>query len=504
VDKETALSEMNAELRAIREAREKGNKNASELQGALTNLQTKVDNLAQFLPLDPAKLEADEKWMKFLDKIAETQVKAAFKANGDRNRLGNGQLIDETGFTFDQRHVLTTQELERYYDSTTFTHIRNMQNLADEALIIGSLLHAHAAKRGETNEPLPNRYIKSTKAYKQLMTLRAMDTLTATEGLEWIPVEFSGQLYDIVAVSLKVAANFPMIAMPAPTFKLPIATTDDVAFLVPENITDNFLTETNKVPTLTPGTANVTLTAKKLGALTVFSEELNEDSIIAIIPFLRNKLGNAIANAIERATLDGDTTATHMDNDVTVASDARKAWNGIRKDCIASATTYDVASTAGGGEATFTAQDLLRLRGLIDPAFAEDPEQLAYVVSVNSMLKMMAFTEMVTVDKLGPNATIVRGQVGRIWGAPVLTSKYARTNVAATGVNTGAGPNTLAVVYLTNKNGYIYGNRRGVTIKSAESVWSDQGLMVVTWRGDFQKLRPGSKVSALGINVPTT
>jgi HK97 family phage major capsid protein len=501
MDKETALAEMNAELRAIREAREKGNKSALEMQGALTTLQDKVDKLAGFLPLDPKKLAEDEAWLKLWDGIAERQVRAAWIAHGDRSRL-NGQIIDATGFTFEQRHGMHNDQLVRYYDGSTLAQIRMTQELADEAYLVGSILHGHAIKAGETNEPLPNRYIKNTRAFKQLQKVRAMDTLTATEGLEWIPTEFSGQLFDVVTLSLKVAAMYTSITMPTSPFKLPVAITDDIAYLIPESITDGFLLDANKFPTITPGTANVTLTAKKLGTMAVYSEEVTEDSIIAVIPFVRGKLGNAIANAIERASLDGDTTATHMDNDVTAANDARKAWNGLRKDSIASSTTYDVAVTTGGGEAEFTAKDLLKLRGKLDPAFAEDSEQLAYITSVNTMLQMMAFPELITVDKFGPNATIVRGQVGRIWNTPVLSSKYARTNVAATGVNTGAGPNTFAVVYLTNRNGYIYGNRRGVTIKAGEAPWTDQGWMVVSWRGEFTKLYPGSKVNALGINVP--
>ena len=139
-----------------------------------------------------------------------------------------------------------------------------------------------------------------------------MDTLTASEGLEWIPTEFSGQLYDIVTISLKVAALFPSITIPTPVFKLPVATTDDIAFLVPENITDAFLNDANKMPTITPGTGNVTLTAKKLGALTVFSEEVNEDSIIAIVPFLRSN-----SEPRSRTRSNGDPRRRH---------DARLTW----------------------------------------------------------------------------------------------------------------------------------------------------------------------------------
>jgi len=496
---EVAKNEMLSELRAIREARERGEK----VDHRVGVLEEKIDKLAAVLPPDPKKIAQDEEFQKQVDAMVERQLKAAKEADKERGRI-NGKLVDATGFTFEQRQLLGTRELERYYDASTVGRIRTLQELQDEALLVGFILHESAKRAQTTNDPQPTNFIKQTRAYKQLMKYRAMDTLTASEGLEWVPTEFSGQLFDVVAVSLKVAGLFTSITMPTPVFKLPVATTDDIAFLVPENITDAFLNDANKMPTITPGTGNVTLTAKKLGALTVFSEEINEDSIIAIVPFLRMKLGNAIANAIERAIIDGDIAATHMDFDVTNASDARKAWNGLRKDAISSATTYDVQVAVGTTEpaGALTVQDFLRLRGLLDEAYAENPEDLVYVTSAATAIKILPAPELITVDKLGPNATIIRGQIGTIWGTPVVTSKYVRMNLAATGVNTSAGPNTFGTMLLVNRNGWILGNRRGVTIKSAEAIWSDQALMAVTWRGDFQKLRVGKKVTSSGINVP--
>src|SRR5690606_8435517 len=204
----------------------------------------------------------------------------------------------------------------------------------------------------------------------------------------------------------KVAALFPSVTMPTSPFKLPVATSDDIGFKAPESITDEFLTEANKIGTITPQTTNITFTAQKPGALAVFSEEVNEDSIIAIVPFLRGKLGMAIANARERAILDGDTAATHQDNAVTSPTDARTLWNGIRKDVDPTNNGVDLS--------TFDLTTLRTLRQALDPEFAEDSEQLAYIVSVGTMLKMMDFDELVTVDKFGPNATILRGQVGRL------------------------------------------------------------------------------------------
>src|SRR5262245_12339077 len=453
---EAAKNEMLAELRAIREARERGEK----VDHRVGILEEKIDKYASVLPPDPPAFQKviDDA----VDKQVEKQLKAARDADKERGRI-NGQLVDATGFTFEQRQGLQRRDLERYYDPSTVGRIRTLQELQDEALLVGFILHESAKRAQMTNDPLPTNFIRQTRAYKQLMKYRAMDTLTASEGLEWVPTEFSGQLFDVITIALKVAGLFASLTMPTPVFKLPVATTDDIAFLVPENITDAFLNDANKMPTITPGTANVTLTAKKLGALTVFSEEVNEDAIIAIIPFLRTKLGNAVANAIERAIIDGDTTATHMDYDVTATTDARKAWIGLRKDTITSATTYDVQVAVTGPPAeaagAFTSQDLLRLRGLLDDAYAENPDDLAYIMSVATSIKVLALPELITVDKFGPNATILRGQIGAIFGTPVITSKYSRMTLAATGVNTSAGPNNTGSVVLVKRYGWCLGTR---------------------------------------------
>src|SRR5690606_20009392 len=167
--------------------------------------------------------------------------------------------------------------------------------------------------------------------------------------------------------------------------------------------------------------------------------------------------------------------------------------NGIRKDVDPTNNGVDLA--------TFNLTNLRSLRQALDPEFAEDSEQLAYVVSVGTMLKMMDFDELVTVDKFGPNATILRGQVGRLDNIPVITSKYIREDVAATGVNTGAGPNDKTYLVLANRTAYMLGLRRGIQIKMGESIWTDQGIMVVTERLDFQKVRPNKTVSAIGVNI---
>ncbi len=497
-DKENSLKGIHDALKAIKDQRSAGAEKVEELDLAIKGLIDSQAAMDKLLSGDEAVLEEQvEKWKPVFERIMEQQMEARFAAMKGKFDLNTGGQIlarvDKTGLTLEQKMLMTKSELARYFPGDQVADLTTLQHLWDEAMLVGHIMFWSKKNKGDVHGTLKQE-VMSSRAYKQwAAATRAMDTATTTEGLELVPTNFSAQILAVVAVTLKVAATFVSMTMPTSPFKLPVATSDDVGFKAPEQLTDNFLTEANKISALTPATTNVTFTAQKPGALAVFSEEINEDSIIAIVPFLREKLGNSIGNAIERAVIDGDTDGTHQDDDVSAATDARKLWNGIRKDVDAPTNGIDLS--------TLNLTNLRALRQALTPAYAEDAETLVYAVSVANMLRFLDFAEFVTVDKFGPNATILRGQVGRIDNTPVLTSKYVRTDVAATGVNTSGGPNTKAIILLYSRNGYMIGQRRTLTIKFGESIWTDQGILVATQRLDFQKTRGSNITAAIGKNI---
>ena len=494
-----SIGEIARTLREIKERKDLGYQKTEEHAEAIADLAAAMEKVDKFMAGDEAATQAHmEQLTKAFEPLLEKQLEARFEAmKGKFDLLTNDRImgrIDATGFKLEQKMLMRRQDLSRYFQKDMVSDIRTLQNLRDEALIVGHIMF-HTNRKAGDEELTLKQQIAQTNAFKQFKEFytRAMDSATTAEGLELIPTDFSAQILDVVAINLKLFPTFPSLTMPASPFKLPVATSDDVGFKAPESLTDSFLTEANKIAALTPGTTNVTFTAQKAGALAVFSEEVREDAVIAVVPFLREKLGNSIGNAIERAILDGDTTGTHMDNDVSAATDARKLWNGIRKDVVPDTNGVDLA--------TLDLTNVRSLRKKLAAEFAEDPEQLVYAVSVDTMLKVLEFPEFVTVDKFGPNATILRGQIGRIDNIPVLTSKYVRTDVHATGVNTTGESNDKGVMYLYNRNAYMWGSRRAVTLKFGETIWTDQGLLVATMRGDFQKLRAGKVVAAVGKNL---
>lgn len=445
---------------------------------------------------------------KISDSLADQVVEGQKKLRNEVMRKGGwgtldnaevyARLIDPAGLTMEQKLTMPSSQLSKYVAPQEFERIKIFQELNDDAVILGWIM---ATKNNKGGGLLRNFDIKDhlqeTRTWKALQSVcKSLSTGGSATGAEWMPTQFSSQLVDMITVSLKVASNFARINIPANTFKIPIATSDDVAFLVAETNSDNLLDDANSYPKFTPATGNVTFNAKKLAAIVVFSEEAEEDSIIPLLAFIRGKIANAMSNAQERATLDGDTTATHMDFDVTAATDARKAWMGMR---LRAKTTWSNTTDL----ATFNLDNIRDMRSQLTAAFAENPESLFYVTSVKVMLKLLKFPEFMTIDKYGDRATIVTGEIGRIDGSPLQTSKYSRDDVASTGVNTTGGPNTKSLLYLQNRLGFMYGDRREIKIDSARMIISGQGYMVISQRLDFKDIHPSATYEhgALGINI---
>lgn len=445
------------------------------------------------------------------DKLADQVVDGQKKILSEVTRKGGFETldgadlyraaIDPAGLTMEQKLTMPLDQLRKYLPAETFEKVKIFQELNDDVMILGWIKATQANKGGVMSQASVNlrEQTQNSKSWNALQSVyKALTTGGSNTGAEWIPTQFSSQLIDLITISLKIASNFTRINIPVNTFKIPIATTDDIAFLVGETTSDNLLDDANVYPRFTPGTDNQTFIAKKLAAIVVFSEESQEDSIIPLLPFIKMKIANAMANAQERATLDGDTSGTHQDNDVTASTDARKAFPGLRfKALVSTAITKDLS--------TFNLDNVRGIRELMSAQFVENPEQLFYATSVKVMLKMLKFPEFLTIDKYGDRATIVTGEVGRIDGSPVQTSKYSRDNVAATGVNTVGGPNTKSLLYLQNRLGFWYGDRRQVTMDSARMLISGQGYVVITQRLDFKdiyKVSSGTnRHGGLGINI---
>lgn len=316
---------------------------------------------------------------------------------------------------------------------------------------------------------------------------KAMDTQTTGEGFEWIPTGFSRELIEKVRLELKVAALFTRIPMPTSTYRLPAQGADAVAYLAPESLVDSSV----KFQASTPRTRRVTFEAEKLASRIVFSEEMNEDSLIPVLPYMKKQLVNALAIAEERATVDGDVIpAPHQDIDVINPLDARWAWEGLRW----------WARNCGNVQVNMNVFNTTNLRAIRQAMgiYGTDPAKLAWVTSICGYFKMLNNTDVLTVDKYGPQATILSGELGKFDNVPIVVSEYVRADLDANGVYSGPG-NTRTVLILVYRDAFMFGDRRKVTLKTKEEIETDQAIGVVTQRLDFQGLYNCTTETPVGV-----
>jgi HK97 family phage major capsid protein len=321
---------------------------------------------------------------------------------------------------------------------------------------------------------------------------KAMDTATSEEGIEWIPTGFSNELVRKVRLQLKVASLHRRIAMPTNPFKLPIDGADATAYLFAESTSDT----ATKITASTPGSGNVTFDAVKLACRVLVSTELEEDSVVAILPLLHDKIVQALAEAQENATINGDTDGTHQDADVTASTDVRKAWDGYRK-LVSGAAKVDGS--------TFDKAALRAIRTAMGK-YGVNPNNLAWIAGISVYNKMLALDEVVTLDKYGPSATVLTGELGKFDGIPIVVSEFIRENLNADGVYDGV-TTTKTVLPLVYRPAFLYGDRRSITVKVSQELYmeTDQDVAIATQRLDFKPVQDATAepIVALGYNIAT-
>ena len=337
-------------------------------------------------------------------------------------------------------------------------NVREVQKWADNIYILSQIL---------------GRPPQSLKAWEDeyMPRVKALSTGASGQGAEWIPTGWSNQLFEDLYLVLKVAALHGRFNMPQNPYTFPVALARSIAKLGVEAASDT----PSKIPVVERGSDNLTFTAKKLVGRTPFSTEIEEDSIVPILPLVRDNLIYSLAAAEETAIINGDTAGTHMDSDVSASNDARKAWDGYRKLAQAGAKV-DLG--------TFSVANIRKIRRGMGK-YGLSPSDLAIVCSISTYMSLLDLDEVLTLDKYGPNATILNGELGKFDGSPIIVSEHVREDLNATGVYDGTTTTQTELIYV-HRPSLLIGDRRRPTVKTKEDIETDQIIMVTTTREDFE------------------
>ena len=305
---------------------------------------------------------------------------------------------------------------------------------------------------------------------------KAMDTAESTGGGSWIPTGFSSQLIEQYRLALMVANALPQIDMPTSPYEMPVQTNTPTSYFVAESTAD----DPSSGPTGDITTRKPTLTAKKFFAHLQLSTELDEDSIIPMLPRIRASFAQSLADALEDCLINGDTASPHMDSDTTSATSRRKAFLGLR--AIAVDQSYTTALT------TFNADTLTNMRFGMGK-YGVNPKNLVMITGAKGYGRLLRLKDaaanpvVLTIDKFGPQATAVTGTLAKFDGIDILISEFMREDLNANGIYDATETDTG--ILMVFKPGFLIGNRRKITLKTWENIRTDQIVTVATSRHAF-------------------
>jgi hypothetical protein len=114
-----------------------------------------------------------------------------------------------------------------------------------------------------------------------------------------------------------------------------------------------------------------------------------------------------------------------------------------------------------------------------------NPSEVVYLVNESVYYDLLEDPDFRTMDLVGANATILRGQIGTVNGSPVIVSDSFDTPAV----------DAVAAVAL-NASNYLFGELRGMMVERDRDIANQKNLLVATRRFAFNELIPGATSSA--------
>jgi len=316
----------------------------------------------------------------------------------------------------------------------------------------------------------------------------AMDSTTSGSGDELLDTQEARALWDDVNLETSVAPLFNTVQMPSNPFQIPLQLGDV-----------NWYPGTESVSTKRTGlaTARQTFTAYELAAEVPWSYDLDEDSVIAMMEELRRSLMRNAREVIDDVILNGDTTVTNNINadGATIANtDAGKGQWLLGFDGLLHLPLVDNTSQATDHNAAVSDDMFNEVRSKLGK-YGVRPSETVYVTDVNTFIRALSVSNFRTLDKFGPQATLLTGQLGAVEGIPVIVSEQmalADTDGKVTDAGNGTNTGRLLIV---NRSQWRVGFKRELTIETVRDAQKRQNIMVVSFRIGLQE-RTGSRSTA--------
>jgi HK97 family phage prohead protease/HK97 family phage major capsid protein len=267
---------------------------------------------------------------------------------------------------------------------------------------------------------------------------------------------------------LRVAPLFRSINMQTNVMKLPLNPEAGLGTWIANTA---FGTTTSAGAAQTHQLAEVTLSAYKVATSEYLAFEEEEDSLLIITPIVRDAMIRRISRAVDLAYLRG----------------AGSAGDPITGVCSYDATSV-VVPTNTGVASVANLRSLRKDLGM----YGLDPAEVVFIVSQDVYYDLLDDTTFQTMNQVGPQATLLTGQIGQIGSSPVIVS--GEFGVKAGGAATASTNIGACAVYTGN---FLAGNQRGVRFDTQDLVEQQRKVLVSSMRTGFTQIKAGVGVSTL-------
>jgi len=362
--------------------------------------------------------------------------------------------------------ALTRDELKTYLSGEALNwalRFRRLNNAVLSTHHIMSIVSEGAPQRREQYAQAGG--IKGTELFPALQEcykqgMRALDIAEAGHVAEWIPTLYSSDRFTEVRDQLQLAQQFRWLPMPQSPWVIPTLTGFMTAYVIPE--ANNNAAAGNTILTESdPTSSNRTLTAKKLAVMSYFSREVEQDSIVAVLPMYDEEMAYAQAFGIENAVVNGQLTATIDTGSAPGATDVRANFDGVRFNASLIGSTVDFS-------AGMTAERLAQMIQVLGKW--ADPNNCVFATGYTGLAKALILKDgngnlvYLTREHAGDAATMFTGAVGILMGYPLVISGAYPQNMNLNGVIDGVTTTKTGIVLL-NKRPWLGGNRQGVEVE---------------------------------------
>lgn len=330
--------------------------------------------------------------------------------------------------------------------------------------------------------------------------LRAMDTAESGFGSQLIGAQYVSELWTGAQAQSRVFALINQFTMTDPTAYLPVEADLPELLFVAENTASN----SSNYATTKTGSNRVQVDARKFVMHQMWSGEMEEDSLIPYVPFLRAQASRSLAHHSDSLVTNGDTTNAATGNINLDDADPADTKHYLAFDGIRHAGLVDNTANSKDVAGAITLNEFRKQRGRMlsatykhDWGHPLDQMDLVHIADPETADAIAFLDEVLTVDKFGPGATILNGQQARVLGNPLIASIDVSKTEADGKVSTTANNNIKGQVVSFNRKGCVVGNRRSVMVETERLPATDQTRIVYSLRAGFGRFTPTGAASGI-------